>query len=263
MIFGILNITADSFSDGGKYLDPAAAIAHGKALMAEGADALDIGAASSNPNPAGVPPKWRSRGSKPCCRRSHGFSDLDRQLFAAGAALGAGTGRRLSQRHRGLRRAGALSRARGIEREADRDAFGAAARRRHAVTFRPRAIMERVIAFFDERSTALERAGIARDRLILDPGMGFFLGSDGEASFTVLRNLRSSRRATVCRYWSRCRANRFCGTYGRAAAETGTASLAAELFAVRQGADYIRTHAPGALRDALTVTDALTGPDGG
>src|ERR1041384_352983 len=55
-ILGILNITEDSFSDGAKYLDPVAAIAHGRALVADGADVLDLGAASSNPESKGVPP---------------------------------------------------------------------------------------------------------------------------------------------------------------------------------------------------------------
>jgi dihydropteroate synthase len=57
IILGILNITDDSFSDGGKYLDPAAAIAHGKAMIVDGADVLDVGAASSNPDSRGVPPE--------------------------------------------------------------------------------------------------------------------------------------------------------------------------------------------------------------
>jgi len=56
-ILGILNITDDSFSDGARYLDPAAAVAHGRALAADGADALDIGAASSNPDSRGVAPE--------------------------------------------------------------------------------------------------------------------------------------------------------------------------------------------------------------
>src|SRR5580698_5715721 len=56
-ILGILNITADSFSDGGKYLEPASAIAHGNTLIAEGADVLDIGAASSNPDAESVAPE--------------------------------------------------------------------------------------------------------------------------------------------------------------------------------------------------------------
>ena len=56
-ILGILNITADSFSDGGKYLDPAAAIAHAQALARDGADIIDIGAASSNPDAAPIAPE--------------------------------------------------------------------------------------------------------------------------------------------------------------------------------------------------------------
>ena len=55
-ILGILNITEDSFSDGAKYLEPSAAIAHGRELIADGAQILDIGAASSNPDSKGVPP---------------------------------------------------------------------------------------------------------------------------------------------------------------------------------------------------------------
>src|ERR1700742_216072 len=56
-ILGILNITADSFSDGGKYLAPEAALVQANNLLAEGADILDIGAASSHPEAAPVPPE--------------------------------------------------------------------------------------------------------------------------------------------------------------------------------------------------------------
>src|SRR5215472_16818291 len=55
-IFGILNITEDSFSDGGRFLDPEAALQHAQHLVNDGADALDIGAASSNPRSEPVPP---------------------------------------------------------------------------------------------------------------------------------------------------------------------------------------------------------------
>src|SRR5207302_8778257 len=55
-LFGILNITEDSFSDGGRFLEPEAALVQAKKLIAEGADALDVGAASSNPSSDPVPP---------------------------------------------------------------------------------------------------------------------------------------------------------------------------------------------------------------
>src|ERR1700692_3220294 len=56
-LFGILNITEDSFSDGGRFLDPEAALAHAQKLVGDGADVLDIGAASSNPSSESVPPE--------------------------------------------------------------------------------------------------------------------------------------------------------------------------------------------------------------
>ena len=59
----------------------------------------------------------------------------------------------------------------------------------------PDEIFDRVLRFFEDRIAALEQAGVARDRLILDPGMGFFLGSRPEASFEVLRRLPELKRA--------------------------------------------------------------------
>ncbi len=105
------------------------------------------------------------------------------------------------------------------------------------------------LRFFDARLAALEAAGVARSRLILDPGMGFFLGTDPQTSLTVLRRLPQlkaryglpllvsvSRKSFLQRLTGRD-GERYSG---------GAASLAAELFAIRQGADYIRTHAPAA-----------------
>ncbi len=124
----------------------------------------------------------------------------------------------------------------------------------------PGEIMERIERFFDARIVALEKAGVARYRLILDPGMGFFLGTDPEASFTVLRRLGELKaRYGLPLLVSVSRKSFLRRITGKSAAEAGPASLAAELFAVRHGADYIRTHAPGALRDALLLEKALAG----
>ena len=120
--------------------------------------------------------------------------------------------------------------------------------------------MDRVLRFFDGRLADLVQAGIARERLILDPGMGFFLGTDPEASFTVLRRLPElAARYGLPLLVSVSRKSFLRKVTGRSAAEAGPASLAAELFAVRQGADYIRTHGPGPLRDALSLEKALSG----
>jgi dihydropteroate synthase type 2 len=114
--------------------------------------------------------------------------------------------------------------------------------------------------FFGERLCALESAGIVRSRLILDPGMGTFLSTDPEASFEVLRrigDLKSEFGLPVLVSVSRKLFLR--GFLGLSPRQAGAASLAAELFAVGRGAEFVRTHDPGALKDALAVTKALDG----
>jgi dihydropteroate synthase type 2 len=122
--------------------------------------------------------------------------------------------------------------------------------------------MARIVRFFDARIAALERAGIARQRFVLDPGMGFFLGTNPETSLTVLRCLPELKgRFGLPLLVSVSRKSFLRRLAGRDASASGAISLAAELFAIRQGADYIRTHAPGALKDALLLEKALR-PDG-
>ncbi len=121
-------------------------------------------------------------------------------------------------------------------------------------------VWQRILAFFAERVARLEGAGIARERLILDPGMGLFLGSRAEPSLRVLTSLESLKLAFGLPVMVSVSRKSFLGTItGRAApAERGPATLAAELYAAAHGADYIRTHDPAALRDALAVMAALT-----
>jgi len=257
-ILGILNITADSFSDGGKYLDRAAAIAKGRALLAEGADGLDIGAASSNPDAQPVPPEIE-------------IARLQSVLPSLGdAAISIDSYAPTVQRWALGQGAAWLNDIQGFPDAALYPALAAAPARlivMHSVQARgqatrvevpPSEIMDRIFRFFDARIAALQAAGIARDRLVLDPGMGFFLGTDPETSFTVLRRLPELKaRYGLPVLVSVSRKSFLRAVTGRSAAEAGPASLAAELYAVRQGADYIRTHAPGALRDALLLEKAL------
>jgi dihydropteroate synthase type 2 len=119
-------------------------------------------------------------------------------------------------------------------------------------------IFDRVTDFFDARLKALTDAGIARDRLILDPGMGQFLGTDPENSLILLRRLPELRtRYDLPLLVSVSRKGFLRKLVNRPAAEAGAASLAAELFAQAQGVQYIRTHAPGALADGLKVLKAM------
>jgi dihydropteroate synthase type 2 len=108
--------------------------------------------------------------------------------------------------------------------------------------------------FFDERLAALESAGVTRDRLILDPGLGYFLGDTPEPSLTVLANLgRLKTRYDLPILISPSRKSFLRTLTGTDLTHIGPATLAAELHAAGQGADYIRTHDPAALSDALKV----------
>jgi dihydropteroate synthase type 2 len=259
-IFGILNITDDSFFDGGKYLDPNAALAQARALIAQGADALDIGAASSNPDSKGVAPEveiGRLQSVLPSLKDislSIDTFSLPVQRWSLGQGVGY------------------LNDIEGFADLAIYPELAASSAKlivMHSVQQRgqatrvhvpPAEIMERIFRFFDDRLTALEVAGVTRDRLILDPGMGFFLGSAPEASFTVLRRLPEMKsRYGLPLLVSVSRKSFLRKITGKSAAEAGPASLAAELFAVRHGADFIRTHSPGPLKDALLTETALHG----
>lgn len=257
-ILGVLNVTEDSFSDGGRYLDPERAVARALELVRDGADAIDLGGAASHPGARVVAPDEEIRRLAPVVEA----------LVAERVAVSVDSFQPEVQRWALGRGVAYLNDVRGfphaelypeVARAECRlivmHAVGGAAGR---ATTDPGTIVERIVAFFAARLRAFETAGIAHERVILDPGMGLFLGGTPEPSLVVLRNLgrlrdRFGLPVLVC-----VSRKSFLGTLtGRAVHERGAATLAAELFAVSQGVDYLRTHDVRALRDALAVTAAL------
>ena len=255
-ILGILNVTSDSFSDGGRYLEPGAALFHAQAMAQVGADIIDIGAASSNPDSvpvaaeveiarlAAVVPELKAKGLS-----------LSIDSFSTAVqrwALGQGVdylndihGFADAALYPELAKASAKLIVMHMVQEK-----GVAVR----TEVPPAEIFGRVTAFFDTRLKALIGAGIARERLILDPGMGQFVGTDPENSLILLRRLPELKaRYGLPVLVSVSRKGFLRKLVNRPAQEAGAASLAAELFAEANGADYIRTHAPGALRDGIKV----------
>lgn len=256
-ILGILNITADSFSDGGKYLAPQAALAHAQALTRDGADILDIGAASSHPDAQTVSPEDEIAR----------LSSIVPALKAHGTAISIDSFHTPVQRWALAMGADYLNDIHGF---ADADFYPelAASPARlivmHAIQAQgiatredvpPDQIMGRIFTFFDARLAALERAGIARERLILDPGMGFFLGTNPETSMTVLGRLPElTRRYGLPLLVSVSRKSFLKALSGGDPARLRTLSAAAEAMAVKQGgAVYIRTHEPAALKEGLNT----------
>lgn len=261
-ILGILNITEDSFSDGAKYLAPGAALAHGRALMADGADVLDIGAASSNPDAKAVAPDVEIER----------LASVVATLKAEGASISVDTFAPDVQRWALEQNIDYLNDIQGFPDAKLYPALAASNAKlivMHSVQGRGPAtrvhvpsdtMMDRILAFFEARIGALAAAGIARDRLVLDPGMGLFLGTDRHASFTVLRGIGRLKDAFGLPVLISVSRKSFLRRLtGRGPDDALAATLAAEIFAVCQGADYIRTHEPKPLRDALVTWAALAG----
>ena len=259
-IFGIVNITEDSFSDGGLYLRPERAIERAREHRRAGAFAVDIGAASSHPDAervsleeeirrlASVIPSLTKEGISVSVDSYHpevqrfamesgadflndiqGFSE--RSIYPVLAAYGG----RLIVMH-SIQRNGPADRT-----ESD-----------------PQGIMDVIFRFFDDRIESMTGAGIDANRLILDPGMGFFLGTDPIVSVRVLQNIRAIKERFGLPVLVSVSRKSFLGNLtGRSVSERGPSTLTAELFAVDGGADYIRTHDTAALRDALLIQNIL------
>jgi len=261
-IFGILNITEDSFSDGGRFLDAKAAREHAHALMAGGADALDVGGASSNPRSKHVPPDIEIARLKPivALAKKQGWP-VSVDSFAAETQLWA-------------LKAGA-DYVNDIQGFPDPELYPKLAASKaklivmHSVQARgkaqkidtdPNGIMGRIADFFEDRTNALMNAGVARERLILDPGMGLFVGTKPQVSLMVLRRLGLIKSAFGLPILISVSRKSFLRTLvGRELKDIAPANLAAELHAALHGADMIRTHEPRPLRDALTIWSHIAG----
>ncbi|MDE2112740.1 MAG: dihydropteroate synthase [Alphaproteobacteria bacterium] len=260
-VFGILNISEDSFSDGGRYLLPAAAVAHAEKLVADGAAVLDLGAAASNPDARQISPEVE------IARLAPVVATLKRK----GVAISVDSFSAEVQRWALAEGVAYVNDIQGFPDAALYPTLAAASAKlivMHSVQQRgsatrvevsPDEIFDRILRFFERRIAALEDAGVFRQRLVLDPGMGYFLSSSPEASFVVLRRLRELKQAFgLPVLLSVSRKSFLRKITGRGVAEAGHATLAAELFAVFQGADYIRTHDPAALSDGLAVWRTAT-----
>lgn len=261
-LFGILNVTADSFFDGGKYLEPDTALAHARALMAQGADVIDLGAASSHPDSADV-------GAAEEIVR---LARIVPQLVEAGIPVSIDSFEPDVQLWALGQGVAYLNDIQGFPHPEIYPALASASAKlviMHGVQGRGRArrqdvpadqIWDRIFSFFDDRLEGLAAVGIARERLVLDPGMGFFLGTEPNVSLAVLKDFEClEARYDLPVLISVSRKSFLRAITGRGVADIGPATLAAEMFAARAGVGYIRTHAPGALRDALAI-DAVLQP---
>jgi len=258
-VMGVLNVTPDSFSDGGDFLDPGTAIAAGLAMATAGADIIDVGGESTRPQSQATPQAEERRRILPVIRglAAAGLrvSVDTRHAATMAAALDAGATiindvYALAYDPAALR----LVAARGCPvvlvhmRGTSADMYGQA---RYAD------IAGEVTRELGERIEAAEQAGIDRDRIVIDPGIGF--AKTAEQSVELLRRL-PELAVLGCPIMVGVSRKSFLGTI---TGETDPrrrlpASLAAGVFALAHGAAILRVHDVSETTQTLTVWQALT-----
>jgi len=269
-IFGIVNLTEDSFSDGGRFLEPGPALEHARRLAEDGAHVLDLGPASSHPDSADVSPEEERRRLAPVLEGLAKDAELRARIQVSVDSFHPET-----QRFAIGRGADFLNDITGFSRSefypelADSNArlvlmHSLQGGRADRQDFPAEKIFDAICGFFEERLHALQHAGVVvEERVILDPGMGFFLGSRPEASFAALARVADLKRRFALPVLVSVSRKSFLGAAtGRSVGERGAATLAAELFAAEAGADFIRTHDVRALLDALRVRQAIAAQRG-
>ncbi|WP_246281743.1 dihydropteroate synthase [Fodinicola acaciae] len=257
---GVVNITTDSFSDGGRFLAARDALAHARRLRADGADIIELGPAASHPDA-------RQLTAEQEIRR---LADVLDELVAAGIPVSVDSFRPQTQRFASEHGAAYLNDIQGFPdpgryRELAKlscqlivmhsvQRSGPATR----VLTAAETVWTGIERFFHERLTALQAAGVDRDRLVIDPGLGYFLGRTPEPSMLALNQLSALKsRFGVPVLVSPSRKSFLRTVTGRDLDQIGPATLAAELYAACHGVGFIRTHDVAAIRDALTVFQAL------
>jgi len=259
-VMGVVNVTPDSFSDGGRHLERDIAVRHALSLAEAGADLVDIGGESTRPGAGEIPVQVELERVLPVIEAVHAASDVPlsidtRKAEVARAALRAGAA--LVNDVSGLGHDPALA---GVVAGA-----GAALALMHiqgtpeTMQVDPRYddVVAEVIAFLADRIARAVAAGVARDRIWVDPGIGF--GKTVGHNLFLLRHLAQLRilGAPVLVGTSR---KRFLGalTGGKPPDERLPGTLASvAAVAALHGADVVRVHDVADVKDALAVADAI------
>jgi dihydropteroate synthase len=252
-IMGVLNVTPDSFSDGGRYLEPPVAIAHAKRLAAEGADILDIGAESTRPYGGAVrvaPDEERQR-LDPVLPAvvALGIPVSIDTLKAAVAAWALETGAAIVNDVWGLQRDPDMARV-----IAEHNAPIIIMHNRESAD--PAIdIVADVTEFFSRSLEIAWEAGIRHDRIVLDPGIGF--GKTAEQSLICIARLHTFRSFGLPLLVGASRKRFINAIVPSEPMERLGGSLAAHLQAAANGAAIIRVHDVGPTVQALAVAAAI------
>jgi dihydropteroate synthase len=253
IVMGVLNVTPDSFSDGGRFLDPVDAIDQARRMTAEGADLLDIGAESTRPygGAVAVPIAEEMRRLGPVLPAVVGLGvpvSID-TMKAEVAAWALAAGAAIVNDVWGLQRDGELARV------VAQHAVPVIIMHNREAADPVIDIVADICAFFSRSLDIAARAGIARQNIVLDPGIGF--GKTPEQSLTAIARLPELKSFGLPLLVGASR-KRFIDTVSPAPPDQRLGgSIAAHLLAVAGGAAIIRTHDVAETVQALRVAAAI------
>jgi len=253
---GVVNVTPDSFSDGGQFSDPRQAAAHARRLVDEGASIIDIGGESTRPGAAPVGLEEERRRVLPVLEALAGCGaplsvdtrqpGLMREAIAAGADM--------------VNDVTALSAPGALEAVARADCAvclmhmqGDPRTMQHHPAYQD--VVREVRDYLAGRVAAAVAAGIARDRIVVDPGFGF--GKTVDHNLALLRSLGKFRQLGIGLMAGLSRKAMLGKITGREVGDRVHASVAAALAAIENGAQIVRVHDVAATRDALAVWNAV------
>lgn len=255
LVMGVLNVTPDSFSDGGRFIDPQLAIGHAQRMIAEGADIIDIGAESTRPYGGAEPVSYdeelaRLKSVLPAVVRLKTPVSID-SMKADIATWALDQGAAMVNDVWGLQRDPAMAE---VVSEYDmpvvimhnRDSADPAID-----------IIADVEAFFQRSLAQAERAGIARDCIVLDPGIGF--GKTPEQSITCIARLAEFKRFGLPLLVGASRKRFINAVTPSSPGQRLGGSIASHLEAVKNGAAIVRVHDVAETVQALRVAAAIEG----
>jgi dihydropteroate synthase len=255
LVMGVLNVTPDSFSDGGQFMDPAVAVAHAAEMAQQGADILDIGAESTRPYGDPVPVSADDEKAR--------LAPVLPEVVKLGLPVSIDTIKASIATWALDQGAAIVNDVWGLQRDPDIAPL-VAKRGVPVIVMHNREaadaaidIVADVVAFFSRSLEIAARAGIARRNIVLDPGIGF--GKTPEQSMTCLARLAEFKRFGLPLMVGASR-KRFINTVTPSTpAERIGGSIAAHLLAVQKGAAIVRVHDVAETVQALRVRTAIEG----
>lgn len=257
LIMGVVNVTPDSFSDGGLWFDAEQAAGHARRLVDEGADLLDIGGESSRPGAAPVSAEDELRRVLPVLEKLNGVGvpisvdtvkpEVMREAVRAGASM--------------INDISALRAPCAMEAVVASDVGICLMHMQgepRTMQKNPhyRDVVAEVREFLEGRVREAEKAGISRDRLVLDPGFGF--GKTVAHNLALLKHLGSIAGLGLPVLAGLSRKSILGVITGNKVEDRLAASIAAALLAVSNGAKIVRVHDVKETKDALAVFNAVT-----